>query len=47
MLEYAIMKVEEKQEELELNCTCQHLAYADAVTLLGKNIYAVRSVTIP
>jgi hypothetical protein len=38
MLEYAIRRVEKKQGELELNGTCQHLAYADDVTLLDKNI---------
>jgi hypothetical protein len=38
VLEYCIMKVQENQEELELNGTNQLMVWADDVNLLNKNI---------
>jgi hypothetical protein len=44
-LEYAGRKVQENQVGLKLNGTCQLLAYADIVNLLGGNVDTVKKST--
>jgi hypothetical protein len=44
-LEYAIRKVQENQEDLKLNGTCQHLVYADNITILGRSVHTTKKNT--
>jgi hypothetical protein len=42
ILEYAIKKVQENQEELKLSRTHQLLAYVDDVSAMGENINTIK-----
>jgi hypothetical protein len=44
-LEYAIKRVQENQEKLELKVTHQISAYADDVSIAGKNIDTIKKNT--
>jgi hypothetical protein len=42
VLEYVIRKAQKNQDGLKINGTHQLLAYADIVTILGKNINTIK-----
>jgi hypothetical protein len=44
-LEYAIRKVQENQEGMVLNGTCQFLIYTDDVNVMGEDIHIIKKNT--
>jgi hypothetical protein len=43
--EYAVRKAQENQDRSELNGTCQFLVYADHISMLDEDTFAVKRNT--